>query len=712
MTEPNSQAATARWIVVDGALKRGSSLALAIVGRGSQTAFATSLVTALDERRHGVTNVVIVAFEADGACCGEQRGSPQDQLALRGRDFVATVDAGDAKATAAAFDAGALGVVERDCADEVVLAHLENALRFAVARRERDRWRTHVGLVDSNRHTGFWELVPEAGQVWCSAFGASLLSIEGGSQTMTVERWLDAVPTESRRGLATWIGALTKGLPTSPFDHVVLGSDGLPLQLVHTGYSELDENGHCTRATVMVEPARATRAVGSTVHALHGGARVLLDSVQFLELVDRAIQNAGRTQRHVAVLFIDVHRIRSLTSGNLSNDAGAHLLDTIAGRVREGVRSVDSVANLGRVGGEAVIACIGGDQLCVLLADLPRLADAAKVAARVLELLSQPFQIADCELCVPASIGIAGFPTDHHAPDELLRRAETAAYCARNDGHASMKFYSSALDTKAFERLTLETSLRRALERNEFVVYYQPRVEIRTQRILGFEALIRWKHPDLGFVSPAQFIPLAEETGLIVPIGEWVLREACRQNRAWQDAGLTPVRMAVNLSSVQFNQPGLQETVRTALEDSKLAADWLELELTESTVMNDAGSAVATLARLKSSGVHLSIDDFGTGYSSLAYLKRFPIDALKIDQSFIREVTSNPDDAAIVTSIILMARSLKLGVVAEGVETQSQLSFLRVLQCDEAQGYLFSPPVPAALAGQLLAGGLQRRGAA
>jgi diguanylate cyclase len=259
--------------------------------------------------------------------------------------------------------------------------------------------------------------------------------------------------------------------------------------------------------------------------------------------------------------------------------------------------------------------------------------------------------------------------------------------------------------------LTLETSLRRALERKELTVYYQPRVEIRTFRIVGFEALLRWKHPDLGFVSPAQFIPLAEETGLIGPIGEWVLREACRQNREWQDAGLPQVRVAVNLSSMQFAQPTLQEIVRAALDDAKLEAQWLELELTESTVMRDAGAAVATLARLKSAGLHLSIDDFGTGYSSLAYLKRFPIDALKIDQSFIRDSTSNPDDAAIVTSIILMARSLRLGVIAEGVETESQLSFLRILQCDEVQGYLFSPPLSATKARAMLEQGVQRRAA-
>ena len=250
----------------------------------------------------------------------------------------------------------------------------------------------------------------------------------------------------------------------------------------------------------------------------------------------------------------------------------------------------------------------------------------------------------------------------------------------------------------AFERLTLERSLRDAVERGEMEVYYQPRVDIKTRRAVGFEALVRWNHPQLGLVSPAQFIPLAEETGLIIPLGEWVLRTACRQNREWQAAGLPPVRISVNLSAAQFTQQDLFEVVTGILEEVGLAADWLELEVTESMLMKDAESTVETLKQLKSAGIHLSIDDFGTGYSSLSYLKRFPIDALKIDRSFIREVTTNPDDAAIATSIILMGHSLRLSVVAEGVEEESQLAFLQVLQCNEIQGYLFSPPVPAARA--------------
>ena len=254
----------------------------------------------------------------------------------------------------------------------------------------------------------------------------------------------------------------------------------------------------------------------------------------------------------------------------------------------------------------------------------------------------------------------------------------------------------------AFERLTLEASLRDAIRNNELRVHYQPRVHIDTRKVLGMECLIRWQHPQLGLVSPGQFIALAEETGLIVPIGEWVLREACRQNVAWREQGLPRVRISVNLSPVQFRKPDMYETVIGILGETGLAADGLELELTESMLMNDPKSTTETLRRLKGAGIRLSIDDFGTGYSSLSYLKRFPIDALKIDRSFVSEITTNSDDAAIATAIILMGHSLRLSVVAEGVETESQLQFLRVLKCNEIQGFLISPPVPADLAESLL----------
>ncbi|MBL8804008.1 MAG: bifunctional diguanylate cyclase/phosphodiesterase [Planctomycetes bacterium] len=455
-------------------------------------------------------------------------------------------------------------------------------------------------------------------------------------------------------------------------------------------------------AAILAE-AQALLGVSDSIAGRDSGPLAgLLSESEFLEQIASAIEAAARADQLVAVLALDTRRVRRLASSNLSRDAGDSLIAAIVARLREGLRDSDAVVRVERGPRGPSIARVSGEQLALVLDGLRTPQDAARVASRLVEQLARPFDVDGCEMCVPSIIGIATYPAEGSEPRQLLERAETAAYCARQDGHGLFKFYSSQLDARAFERLTLEGSMRRGLERDEFVVYYQPKVEIRTGRVTGFEALVRWKHPDLGMVSPAQFIPLAEETGLIVPLGEHVLRQACRQNKEWQRQGLAPVRMAVNLSSIQFQQPQLAGVIRRVLDETGLDAPWLELELTESLLMQNSHGAIETLKRLRSAGVHLSIDDFGTGYSSLAYLKRFPIQALKIDQSFIRESTSSPDDAAIVTSIILMARSLKMSTIAEGVETNAQLAFLRVLNCEEAQGYLFSPPVPAAQAGEIL----------
>jgi diguanylate cyclase (GGDEF)-like protein len=407
--------------------------------------------------------------------------------------------------------------------------------------------------------------------------------------------------------------------------------------------------------------------------------------------------------QHLAVLCVDVDRFRAVL-GSLSPSDYEQLLFDIAGRLKEGIRSDDLLIRPGCDEAQVSVSRIRGEEFCLLVQNLSEAAHASAVGRRLLDSMAQPFRVAGRETWLTTSVGIATYPTDDLPPEELVKAAENAAYCARQETETRLVFYRASMNARAFERQALEASLRQAVERDQLVLHYQPRVEIQSGRVVGVEALLRWNHPELGQVSPLQFIPLAEETGLIVPIGQWVLKTACEQNRRWQDEGLPPIRMAVNLSCVQFRQRGLFESVEQALAAAHLEPEWLELEITESSLMQDADSAIALLHRLKERGIHLSIDDFGTGYSSLSYLKRFPIDALKIDQSFVRDLTTNPDDSAIATAIILLGRSLKLRVVAEGVESRSQLALLRVLRCDEIQGYLVSRPVPAAELAPLLSG--------
>jgi diguanylate cyclase (GGDEF)-like protein len=433
------------------------------------------------------------------------------------------------------------------------------------------------------------------------------------------------------------------------------------------------------------------------------GAGVLADVDELLAQLRAAMAQAKATRRHVALLSVDLNRFRSI-SASLSHTHCEQLLADVAQRLRVGIRSNDLLAILDCNRADISIARTGGDEFCLLLRDVKEAKDIARVAQRIVDLMAEPFRVDGNDTVLTISIGIASYPSDDLPAEELLKSAEKAAYSARQDGSSSLTFYSTGMDVRAMERLSLEVSLRRAVERNELVLHYQPRVEVKTGRIVGVEALVRWNHPELGRISPLEFIPLAEETGLIVPIGEWILRAACEQNKRWQNAGIAPVRMAVNLSAVQFRQRDLYESVTRTLAATGLDPRWLEFELTESLLMRDAESGVKLLERFKSLGMQLSIDDFGTGYSSLSYLKRFPIDALKVDQSFVREMTSSSDDAALVTAIILMGRSLRLRVVAEGVETRSQLGLLRILQCDEIQGYLVSRPVEADDMATLLTG--------
>jgi diguanylate cyclase (GGDEF)-like protein len=414
----------------------------------------------------------------------------------------------------------------------------------------------------------------------------------------------------------------------------------------------------------------------------------------FLRRLETAIARAKDERRSVAVLSIDVNRFRHVASG-LTAQSSAELLATLAGRLRDGVRLNDVVARCDPACAAPGFARVSRQEFSLLIEGLARFEDAAKIARRIHDAVETPFQVDGRELYLSLSIGIAGFPGDADEPEALLKCAETAAFSAKQLGPNGIQFFSPALNARAFERLTFESQLRHALERGELHVYYQPRIAIQTGRIVGAEALLRWRHPELGLVSPAQFIPIAEETGLIVPIGDWVLDSACAQAKRWQKLGLASLGVSVNLSPVQFRGSDLHASVVRALQRSGLDPRWLELELTESSLMQNTEVVAATLARLRDIGVTLSIDDFGTGYSSLSYLRRFPIDAIKIDRSFLRDVAADADGAAIVTAIILMAKSLRLRIVAEGVENEPQLSFLKIMQCDEAQGFLYSPPVPA-----------------
>jgi diguanylate cyclase (GGDEF)-like protein len=413
--------------------------------------------------------------------------------------------------------------------------------------------------------------------------------------------------------------------------------------------------------------------------ATHDEMTDLPNRAMFLQLLTRAIESARRRNRKAAVLFIDLDRFK-IVNDCLGHAAGDALLMEIASRFKRSLRASDVVARL------------GGDEFVVLVDDIEDVRSVATTARKVLLAALKPVELMGQECRVTASIGIAVFPEDGDDAVSLMKNADLAMYLAKEEGKNNFQAYSRDISTSSIEKLKIDTHLRRALERNEFTLQYQAKVNMATREITGVEALLRWWNRDLGAVSPAQFIPIAEDIGLIVPIGKWVLKTACAQNVAWQKQGLPSVCMCVNVSPRQFMDANIVSDIRCVLAETGMPGELLELEITEGVIMQNVNQAIGTMNAIKEMGVRLAIDDFGTGYSSLAQLKLFPIDTLKVDRSFIREITEDSEDRAITEAIIAMGRSLGVCVVAEGVETAEQEAFLRNLACDEMQGFHFSKP--------------------
>jgi diguanylate cyclase (GGDEF)-like protein/PAS domain S-box-containing protein len=398
--------------------------------------------------------------------------------------------------------------------------------------------------------------------------------------------------------------------------------------------------------------------------------------------VDHAISRAERTRNTIAICVIGLDQFGRVNE-SLGHAAGSELLQAAAARLQARLRAVDTVARL------------TGDEFAVVLVDETTEAGIAHQVQRMLEGFAEAFAVREREVFITASVGVVLFPSDGANTEALLKRAEIAMHRAKEHGGGAFQMFTPEMDARVAERMALESHLRRALERDELLLHYQPQVDLESNLICGAEALARWRHPELGMVSPARFIPLAEETGLIVPIGDWVLRTACVQASAWKRMGLGPVRISVNISARQFRQPDLPGTVEAALRDTGLNAGDLELELTESIIMQDIDHVIGVMRELKSMGVMLAIDDFGTGYSSLSYLKRFPVDRLKIDQSFVRDIMTDRDAQGIVQAVISLGQTLDMRIIAEGVETAEQRDILAERGCHEIQGYFVSKPIPA-----------------
>jgi diguanylate cyclase (GGDEF)-like protein/PAS domain S-box-containing protein len=585
---------------------------------------------------------------------------------------------------------------------EIETRSLLRSLRYAIERNaleealsaEKERAQITLNCIgdavvctDISGNITFLNMVAETMTGW-SALEAK------GRPLAEVFRTLNAVSSEATETTAEHAILQIRAVHMPP-SCTLIRRDGMQIPIEDSIAPICNRDGHATGAVIVFRDVSVAKAMAQEMAhtAEHDVLTGLPNRMLLNDRIRQAIAAAKRHAKQVAVLFLDVDGFKHIND-SLGHPFGDQVLQSIAQRLLECVRSVDTVSHQ------------GGDEFVVLLSELTHPRAASVMAARMLRAVADPHMVGKHELHVTASIGLSVFPDDGLNAETLIKNADTAMYQAKESGRRRYQFFKPSMNARAVERQSIEESLRRAVERQEFELHYQPKINIKTGAITGAEALIRWTHPTRGGIPPADFIPIAEDCGLIVPIGRWVLRQACKQARAWADAGLPATAMAVNVSAMEFQNEGFLKGLLQILQESRWHPGLLELEVTESVLMKHVEATIEVLQALRESGVQVALDDFGTGYSSLSYLRRFPIDSLKIDRSFVQQIAGGPDAAAIVTAVISMAQSLKLRVVAEGVETLQELQFLQARQCDEVQGYYFSRPLPAAQFATLLSTGI------
>ncbi len=528
-----------------------------------------------------------------------------------------------------------------------------------------------------------WDLTND--QLWRSDNYSEVFGRSGEKAGISMASWFEHILPEDRARVQEQLLATVKSSSDHWSDEFrILRDDETITHVIARGHITRSEDGSARRMNGVLQDITERREQEERTRFLadHDELTELPNRSLFRQALNKALQRAERNGKMLSILFFDLDRFKNIND-SLGHDAGDEVLRAVAERLIACVRKIDMVARF------------GGDEFAVLTEGLSAEDQASAVARKILEALSKPMILAGRQYRPAASIGISTYPTDGRDAQALLKNADIAMYRAKEEGRGTFQFYSETLNTHSVQRLEFESNLSNALNNHEFVLHYQPKVDLATGRVTGLEALIRWVSPQLGFIPPGDFISIAEETGLIVPMGRWVAQTACVQNRAWQKGGLPQLRIAINISARQMSDKALVEFIAETVRKTGLTSESLELEITESAVMSNQEHAEKVLNELKALGFHLTMDDFGTGYSSLAYLKRFPFDSVKIDQSFVRGIPESKDDEAIVEAIIAMAHSLQLKVVAEGVETKEQFDFLRSRGCDQIQGYYFSKPIPA-----------------
>jgi diguanylate cyclase (GGDEF)-like protein len=595
-----------------------------------------------------------------------------------------------------AYESGATDFVGKPVNGKLLAHRIRYMVRAGQATEELFHSQRRLAAAQHMVRIGIWEWYPDTRHIGWSGPALEIIGSGADADRHSLDHLLSRVPARDKARVLAWFGTLGRAHEPAELSHCIIGPDGEERYLRQFVEPHARDAAGPIRLYGAVQDITRLREAEEHIHRLayFDSLTGLPNRVFFLQFLEKTLSHAGRHDRLIALLFLDLDNFKQIND-TLGHPSGDLLLRSVAERLVSNLRAMDLVSRYDGADDRQYLARLGGDEFAVVLPEISGTQDAARVATRMLDALAHPFSIGGHDVVITPSIGITIFPQDGASAADLLRNSDLAMYHAKRGGKNAFKFFDASLNDAGLLRLRTENALRHALDNGELSVHFQPQLDVPSGEIRGLEALLRWHNPELGEVQPETFIPIAEETGLILSIGAWVTQTACRQLRQWQSDGYPIRRVAVNVSAYQFINKGFTQEIARILAESGLDPKCLELELTESALMSHAEESIRTLHDLKALGVQLAIDDFGTGYSSLSYLKRFPIDRLKIDQSFIHKIDKDRDNAAIAQAVISMAGSMSLNVTAEGVETSEQLQFLRAKHCGEVQGFLFSKAVPS-----------------
>ena len=666
----------------------------ALTSQGFEVREAESSARGLELFQSVAPDLVLLDVQMPGmdgfTVCERMRGLPGGLLT----PIVIMTGLDDVDSICRAYEARATDFITKPLSWIILIHRVEYLLRAGENVVELQRNRERLEKAQRLARVGSWDVDLASGELRASAQLRAILGLapEPDEKPLDPGPLVERIHADDRSGLFEAVQLCREGGASLQADYRIVLDDRSE-RILHTQAEVVrDERGRPARLEGTIQDVTERRRSEEQIRylAYHDTLTGLGNRRLFKERLELAIAHARRRDALLGVLFFDLDQFKRIND-TLGHSVGDRLLQGVADRLVASVRDSDLVA---RTELATAISRFGGDEFTVLLTQLAQVQDLAKVARRLLEVLARPFSLEGHEVVITASIGLAAWPTDGEDGEVLLRNADAAMYHAKEQGRNNYQFYAASMNEVALQRLILETRLRRALERGEFEVHYQPKLARDGRSVAGMEALARWRDPELGVVLPGEFIPIAEETGLIGALGDFVLRRSCEDRQRWTEAGFPPVPVAVNLSAHQFRGGRLAERVGRILAETGLAPALLELEITESTLLHDEATVVEALEQLRALGVRVAVDDFGTGYSSLAYLRTLPVDALKIDRGFVRGISDNPDEAALTAAIVSMGHALRLRVVAEGVETEGQHALLEGWGCDEYQGFLFAHPMP------------------